>query len=266
MEESIYNNIIVENELKMVTIKVQKLRLRAYIGFKKWETEKLQDLVINYSFRYNATRAVQTDAEKDVLDYKKINKSIIQLIDRQQFHLLEKVAHTILSIIRAEPHTRNIQVQVEKPNALRFTDNVLVEMDDRDMFNEVVISLGSNIDPEENVLSALEDLKTIGHIQEKTAFIKTEPQRFKEQPAFLNGAVLILTRLYYEDLKREMKTIESRLRRIRTGNKNGPRKIDLDVVVYNETIVDDEVYEYPFLKDFVDELKPGLLVENQPED
>src|SRR5690606_35637575 len=92
---------------KLVRIQVEKLRLRAYIGFKKWETEKLQDLIINYTFRYNAASAIQSDAEADVLDYKAITKSIIAHVDRQSFHLLERVAEDILEIIRKNPYTRD---------------------------------------------------------------------------------------------------------------------------------------------------------------
>lgn len=258
MEENIYNDPV--RQPKLVRIQVEKLRLRAYIGFKKWETEKLQDLIINFTFRYDASRAIQTDQEKDVLDYKAITKKIIHHVDRQSFHLLERVADDILEIIRENPYTRDIVVRVEKPYALRFSDNVWVEVEGNDRSNEAIISLGSNIDPEQNTRLALEQLTRIGPIRQQTDLIYTEPERMKEQPAFLNGAVILDTTLPFDTLKSELKSIENRLGRKRSGPKNGPRTIDLDIIAYNGTITDDEVYEYGFLQKFLKELKPELEV------
>lgn len=258
MEENIYSRIRPRPDTKLITIKVEKLRLRAYIGFKKWETEKLQDLVVNYSFRYNAARAIETDKEEDVLDYKAITKSIIHHIDRQSFHLLEKVAEDVLEIIRQNPYIRDIKVRIEKPFALRFSDNVAVEVDSSDRSNEAIISLGSNIDAEKHISQALEKLTTTGTIRNRSEFLYTAPQKITAQPDFLNGAVILDTHLYLEELISTLKAIEDDMGRKRTGPKNGPRKIDLDVVLFNGAITDDEVYEYSFLQDFLQDLKPGM--------
>lgn len=258
MEENIYEPGFPGPDIKLIKIKVENLRLRAYIGFKKWETEKLQDLVINYSFRYNAAKAIETDLEEDVLDYKAITKNIIQHIDRKSFHLLEKVADDILGIIRSNPFIRDVVVRIEKPHALRFSDNVWVEADSRDRMNEAIIGLGSNIDPENNTRVALEKLSGTGRIRNRTEFIYTDPRKMEDQDQFLNGAVTIKTKLPYEELRHRLKLIENEMGRERSGPKNGPRKIDLDVILYNGSIMDEEVYEYSFLQDFLEELKPEM--------
>lgn len=260
MEENIYSDSV--SHTKLVRIKVENLRLRAYIGFKKWETEKLQDLVVNYTFRYDAARAIESDQEADVLDYKAITKKIIHHIDRQSFHLLERVADDILEIIRTNPYTRDIVVRVEKPHALRFSDNVWVEIEGNDRPNESIISLGSNIDPEKHTRLALDQLAIIGSIRKQTELIYTEPEKKKDQPPFLNGAVILETRLPFDELKAVLKTIEDGLGRDRSGPKNGPRTIDLDIIAFNGTITDDEVYEYGFLQEFLKELKPEIEVDS----
>ena len=262
MEEKTYNKKqISDSEVKLIRIKVEKLRLRAYIGFKKWETEKLQELIINFSFRYNAAKAIATDQEADVLDYKAITKRIIHHVDRQSFHLLEKVADDILEIIRGNPYTRDIVVRVEKPHALRFSDNVWVEVDGNDRTNEAIIGLGSNIDPESNIQMALEKLSKVCDIRQKSEFIFTEPEKLKDQAKFLNGALVIDTHLPFEELKTYLKNLEDEMGRERSGTKNGPRNIDLDVILYNGSITDDEVYEYTFLQQFLKELRPDLEFE-----
>lgn len=259
MEEKTYNNRkYTDPDCKLIRIKVEKLRLRAFIGFKKWETEKLQELIINFSFRYNAAKAIATDLEADVLDYKAITKRIIQHVDRQSFHLLEKVAEDILEIIRGNPYTRDIVVRVEKPHALRFSDNVWVEVDGNDRTNEAIIGLGSNIDPEANIQMALEKLSKVCAIRQKSEFIYTEPEKMKDQAKFLNGAVVIDTHLPFEELKSYLKNLENQMGRERNGPRNGPRNIDLDIILYNGSITDDEVYEYTFLQKFLNELRPDL--------
>lgn len=258
MEENIYDTNSPGPDQKLVKIKVENLRLRAYIGFKKWETEKLQDVIVNFSFRYNAAKAIETDLEKDVLDYKVITKKIIHHIDRQSFHLLEKVAEDVLEIIRSNPYTRDIVVRIEKPHALRFSDNVWVEVDGKDRPNEVVVGLGSNIDPEQNTRIALQKLAEVGRVDQQTDFVYTAPQKITNQDQFLNGAVLLRTPLPYEELRHLLKSLENDMGRDRSGPKNGPRKIDLDVILYNGSIMDEEVYEYSFLQDFLKTLKPDV--------
>lgn len=256
MEENTYYENLSVQEVKLVKIKVENLRLRAYIGFKKWETEKLQEVIVSFSFRYNAARAIETDKEEDVLDYKAITKTIIRHIDRQSFHLLEKVADDVLQIIRQNPYTRDVVVRIEKPHALRFSDNVWVEINDQTCANEAIIGIGSNIEPEKNVHLALKKLSGTGRVGSRTAFIYTDPEKITEQDRFLNGAIVLQTKLCYDDLRQYLKSIETSMGRDRSGPKNGPRKIDLDVILFNGSITDNEVFEYKFLQDFLNELKP----------
>ena len=46
----------------------------------------------------------------------------------------------------------------------------------------------------------------------------------------------------YQELKILLKQIENKLERVRTKNKNGPRTIDLDIVLFNNQILDKDVF------------------------
>ena len=120
--------------------------------------------------------------------------------------------------------------------------------------HRAVISLGSNIDPEINVEKALKGLKLIGLIVKKSSFIYTEPLLYEDQPEFLNGAVLLETKLEQEQLRLQLKNLEADLGRIHTANKNGPRTIDLDIIIFDGEVVDDDYYERDFLHKMVAEL------------
>lgn len=246
---------------KKSTIKVENLRLRSYIGFVDWEKEKLQDVVISYSFSYNTAMATKTDDVQYAVNYKSITKDIIKLVDNQSFHLIENLAEKIFDYIQAfSPEIENIHVKVEKPHALRFADNVMVEVNGDLRYNLAMIALGSNINAEEHFQQALTHLQNLGKIVKRTDFIITKALKFEEQNDFLNGAILLLTTKSLSDLQIELKQIEALLGRVRTENKNAPRTIDLDVTTYNGFLIDKDLEELPFLIDFVKNLQPELIL------
>lgn len=244
---------------KLSIISVEDLRLRAYIGFMEWETKKLQDVVISYSFKYNTAKASVSDSVEDAVDYKLLTKQIIDLVDNQSFFLIEFLAEKILEHIQEYHYSiQEISVKVEKPNALRFSDNVLVRIASEDRYNTVIISMGSNIEPEENFKKAIDLILRLGLIVKRTEFIKTAPLKFEDQPDFLNGALLLCTKKNLNELQLELKQIEAVLGRVRSENKNAPRQIDLDVTTYNGHLIDDEINELPFLTDFITYLQPEI--------
>ena len=244
---------------KLSKVRVEKLRLRAFIGFIEWETESLQDVVISYSFTYDTNLASKTDDVQHAVNYKKINKEIIAFVDQKSFHLIETLAEKIFHHIQSSTSAiQDITVKVEKPVALRFTDNVMVEINSKDRFNSVVIALGSNINPEENFEKALNQIQQLGFIVQRTEFLKTKALKDETQPEFLNGAILFQTQKNLIDLKMHLKQIEAILGRVRTENKNAAREIDLDVTTFNGFIIDEEFGEFPFLVDFVRQLQPEI--------
>ncbi len=55
-----------------------------------------------------------------------------------------------------------------------------------------------------------------------------------------------------------LKNLEKKLGRVKSENKDGPRTIDLDIIVWNGKVVDSEVYEREFLINSINELLPEL--------
>lgn len=105
------------------------------------------------------------------------------------------------------------------------------------MKNKVFIALGSNIgNLEENLNIALEKLAKFAEIKKVSSFYKTKPQGFLEQADFLNGVCLINTDLSPQDLLKKLKEIEKEMGRKKTF-KDGPRLIDLDIIYYNDIIL-----------------------------
>jgi len=123
------------------------------------------------------------------------------------------------------------------------------------MIHECIIGIGSNIEPEKNIASALFFLRQEQTFVSVSSLIKTSPIGIVEQPDFLNGAAKVITEMEIADFKNYLKKLEDRLLRDRTSPKFGPRTIDLDVVLWDGEILDPDYYSRDFLKSAVEEIR-----------
>ncbi|MDP3981030.1 MAG: dihydroneopterin aldolase [Chlamydiota bacterium] len=105
-------------------IHIKNLRLRTIIGINQWERENKQDVIVNILVEFDGTQAALSDCIDDTIDYKKMTKKIIDLVENTQFYLVEKLADTILNMIIEDKRVEHAQVQIDKPQALRFADSV----------------------------------------------------------------------------------------------------------------------------------------------
>jgi len=106
--------------------------------------------------------------------------------------------------------------------------------------NCIFLLLGSNIDKEINLPAAVTMLRRTCHVVQLSAVFETVPMGLKEQPNFFNMAALIETDLDPCQIKQQIiQPIEIELQRQRKADKNAPRTIDLDIILYN-----DEVFDY----------------------
>ena len=124
------------------------------------------------------------------------------------------------------------------------------------MPNEVVIAMGSNIDPKANLELAVVKLKSRFNVSKQSQWIRTKPIGILDQPDFYNGALLMETELDLESLKKELKSIENLMGRDRSLPKFGPRVIDLDILIWNRKVLDYDYYERDFLRKGVEEILP----------
>jgi 2-amino-4-hydroxy-6-hydroxymethyldihydropteridine diphosphokinase len=112
------------------------------------------------------------------------------------------------------------------------------------------IALGSNLDSEGgrgrrgNLLEAVERVKELGEVVAVSSFYDTAPVGYTEQPRFLNGALLLETDLEPVELLRELLAIEQSMGRVR-GVDKGPRVIDLDLLLYGQTVLETEGLTLP---------------------
>ena len=101
----------------------------------------------------------------------------------------------------------------------------------------IYLILGSNMgDRQENLDKALDFLSQRVRMGEISSVYDTEPIGNPEQPRFLNLVCRAYTRLEPAGLLALAKGIESKLGR--TGKSNAPRPIDIDILLYDEQVIE----------------------------
>ena len=104
--------------------------------------------------------------------------------------------------------------------------------------NTAFIGLGSNVGDEfKNVEIALKHLLSKCSIEAKSSYYKTLPIGFIYQNDFLNLVIKVSTSLSPFTLLEFLLEVEMKMGRERSIP-NGPRIIDLDILFYNDQVVD----------------------------
>jgi 2-amino-4-hydroxy-6-hydroxymethyldihydropteridine diphosphokinase len=105
------------------------------------------------------------------------------------------------------------------------------------------IALGSNLesrfgDREANLREAVRRIEGLGEVLAVSSFHDTEPVGYREQPRFLNGALVLRTELGAVELMRGLLGVERAMGRERVGAlAKGPRVIDLDLLLYGDWVL-----------------------------
>ncbi len=109
-------------------IYIRDLSIRCIIGVNEDERTEKQDVVINVILFTDTRKAGQTDALEDSVDYKRVKKTILSLVENSEFLLIEKLADEIAKVCLDDSKVQKVNVSVDKPGALRYTRSVAVEI------------------------------------------------------------------------------------------------------------------------------------------
>jgi 2-amino-4-hydroxy-6-hydroxymethyldihydropteridine diphosphokinase len=135
------------------------------------------------------------------------------------------------------------------------------------------IALGSNLesgrgDREANLREAVRRLEALGRVTAVSSFYDTAPVGYLEQPNFLNGAVLLETELEPVVLLQGLLQVERAMGRDRSATvAKGPRVIDLDLLLFGETVLETAELTVPhpalrerrFVLEPLREIAPGMV-------
>ena len=119
------------------------------------------------------------------------------------------------------------------------------------------IALGSNLesrfgDREANLREAVRRIEGLGEVLAVSSFYDTEPVGYREQPRFLNGALMLRTEKGPQELMRGLLGVERAMGREREGAlPKGPRVIDLDLLLYGDWVLwaEDLILPHPRMEE-----------------
>jgi len=134
------------------------------------------------------------------------------------------------------------------------------------------IALGANLPsragpPEATLIAAAARLASLGCISACSSLYSTAPVGLPHQPRFLNAVVVLQTSLAPDRLLHALNTIEREFGRDRSaGVSNGPRTLDLDILLIGDLIVSEFDLQIPhprfaeraFVLIPLNEIAPGL--------
>lgn len=102
------------------------------------------------------------------------------------------------------------------------------------------IGMGGNLAskagaPEATLAEAVLRLESLGRLVGRSSLYNTEPVGFAAQPRFVNAVVALETELAPHEILNGLLTIEKEFGRDRaTGVVNGPRTLDLDILLFGD--------------------------------
>jgi 2-amino-4-hydroxy-6-hydroxymethyldihydropteridine diphosphokinase len=110
--------------------------------------------------------------------------------------------------------------------------------------HQACLLLGSNIQPEQNLTRAVVLLQKQVTILQVSSVWETSSVG-SGGPNFLNAAICVLTPLEAYALKEQvLRPLEAQMGRVRSANKNAPRTIDLDIIIFDGQLLDPTLWLY----------------------
>ncbi|MCW5873376.1 MAG: 2-amino-4-hydroxy-6-hydroxymethyldihydropteridine diphosphokinase [Anaerolineales bacterium] len=129
--------------------------------------------------------------------------------------------------------------------------------------HRVYIGLGSNIEPARNLQAAIQALSQPG-LPGSTRLLAissvwSSPPLGTHGPQFLNAAATLSTELTADDFKTQvLRPLEAAQGRVRTADRNAPRTLDLDLLMYDDELLDPELWLAAHIALPLSELLPEL--------
>ena len=232
----------------MDVIKIDNLKVFAYHGVFEEEKQNGQDFYVNVKLISNLKKAGMTDQLQDSTHYGEVCFQIKKTLTEQKYDLIERACEQIVEDILIHfPLIYEATVELKKPHApipMEF-DSVSVEITRR--WNKIYIAFGSNLgEKEKYIRDAVQNIFD-SHFFRKikvSDFYYSTPYGGVEQDSFINGVLEAETMLEPYELLDYLHELEANANRVREQHW-GPRTLDLDIIFYNDLVLDDANLQIP---------------------
>lgn len=108
---------------------INDLLVRGVIGISDRERSQPQDILINIVMFTDTSKAAETDAIDDAVNYRTVTKKVYAHAETVGRYTVEALAADIARLCLEDTAVKKVRVRVEKPGAVRFARTVGVEIE-----------------------------------------------------------------------------------------------------------------------------------------
>lgn len=232
----------------MDKIYLKNVEIFANHGVFKEEKTLGQKFILDLELTLSLEEAGRTGDLTRSVHYGELCHGIEKEFVKESYDLIETAAQKVAEFtLYNYPLVKEVKVTLKKPWAPigRHLDYAAVQIERG--WHEAYLSIGSNIgNKEENLHRAIELINSYKEIEvEKvSSFLVTEPWGYLDQEKFVNAALKLKTIISPQELMKVLLDIEQEMKRERII-KWGPRIIDLDIIFYDNLVLEDELVTVP---------------------
>ena len=224
-------------------IRIEDLEVFANHGVFPEENVLGQKFLVSAVLYTDTRRAGRTDDLTASIHYGEVCAFIDRYLREHTFKLLERAAESLAEeLLLNTQNLRKVRIEIKKPWAPVGLPLKTVSVSIEREWHDVIIALGSNMGDREGYLNgAVEKLNAVRgcRVKKVSDFIETPPYGVTDQEDFLNGCLEMETLMYPHELLDELHRIEKEAGRERIV-RWGPRTLDLDIIFYDDLILQDD--------------------------
>lgn len=242
-------------------IQIKDLEVFANHGVFPEETRLGQKFLLSLTMYTDTRKAGTGDCLEDSIDYGAVSHFMTDYMKQHTWKLIEAAAeHLAEELLLRYPLLKGITLELKKPWAPVGLPLDTVAVKITRFWHRAYLGLGSNLGDKETYLNqavkALDETRGC-QVEKVSSYLVTEPYGGVEQDDFLNACLCLKTYLSPEELLKRLHEIEQDAHRERIV-RWGPRTLDLDILLYDDLILETEELILPHMdmenREFV--LKP----------
>lgn len=239
-------------------IHVENLEIFAHHGVFPEENRLGQKFLLSLTLFTDTRPAGTADCLTQSIHYGEVSAFLTDYMHEHTYQLIEAAAeHMAEELLLRWPLLKGVTLELKKPWAPVGLPLETVSVKITRFWHTAYIALGSNLGDKKAYLDgAVKALDQVRGCQVKkvSSYLVTAPYGGVEQDDFLNGCLELKTFLPPHELLDRLHDIEQAAHRERLV-RWGPRTLDLDILLYDDLVLDDEDLIIPHaemhLRDFV---------------
>lgn len=225
----------------MDCIFIKDLEIYGNHGVLEEENALGQKFLVSCRLFLDLEAAGKTDDLDATVDYGAVCHHVKRFFTERTYKLLEKVARELaLDLLKNLPVLERVEVTINKPWAPIGLPLQEVGVTLERGWHVAYVALGSNLGDRMGYLTeavSKVDACDCCRVEALSEFVETAPYGVEDQPPFLNGCMKIRTLYRPQELLDFLQRLELEGNRVRERHW-GPRTLDLDVLFYDDEVLD----------------------------